>query len=294
MAATTLNNATRVAAWSLALFCVSLLITAYSSRNPETSYFGQYVLSELSRPIQSVVEDSFSSTGKLWANYVDLISTREENQELKERIASLESQNAKLTENLHENKRLKTLLGIVENTDFKGLLANVIGYNPSNWVKSITIDKGAADGIANGMAVIDSQGIVGQVIHANRRSSEVLLVTDHASGIDAIVQRNRARGVVEGSGGRLARLRYVLKESELEIGDRIISSGMDGIFPKGLLIGIISDLGSQSSGHFHTVQIRPTVDFSRIESVFIITEWSQVESNSKSEMTEAVTGATNK
>jgi rod shape-determining protein MreC len=99
----------------------------------------------------------------------------------------------------------------------------------------------------------------------------VLLITDHGSAVDAIVQASRARGVVGGAGARFCEMRYVLPDQEVRVGDRVITSGMDLVFPKGLLIGIVSEAGRRSSSMFRSVELKPAVDFAVLENVLVVT-----------------------
>ncbi len=162
-------------------------------------------------------------------------------------------------------------MGLVQELKIEGIAANVIGYDPSNWVKSVTIDKGFINGIRKGMSVIEGKGVVGHVISTSRTSSRVLLVSDHASSIDAVIQRTRARGIVEGSGGRLARLSYLIEKEDVKIGDRIIASGLDGIYPKGLFIGVVTNVDPPARRLFHRIQVQPAVDFLKLENIFVVT-----------------------
>ena len=185
--------------------------------------------------------------------------------------SALEAENSRLLEYEGENERLRVLMQLANESKVEGVAANIIGYDPSNWVQSITIDKGFEDGVNRGMSVIEGKGVVGHVISSSRKSARVLLVSDHASAIDSIIQRTRSRGILEGLGGRLARLNYVLEKEDVEIGDRIITSGLDGIYPKGLFLGIVSDIDPPARRLFHRIEIQPAVEFLKLENVFVIT-----------------------
>jgi rod shape-determining protein MreC len=264
------GNRSRVLASTFLLFCLALFLTAYSAKNPQFVRIGYSVVSELLYPLQSInrgVRDSFLG---VWRNYVSLVNLKRENDELQARLSDLEIENSHLIEFRHENRRLRGLLSIVEDGGIKGIAARVIGYDPSNWVQAIIVNRGSKDGVQAGMAVLESEGVVGQVISASFNSSRVLLIADHGSGVDAIIQSSRARGVVEGSGSGMCKLRYVLVGETVKVGDRVITSGMDGIFPKGLLIGKISDI--RSDGLFQSIDVKPTVMFSKLENVLIVTE----------------------
>ncbi len=257
---------------SFILFCVSLVLTVFSARHPQAAQIGDVIVAELVSPFEFMSLSLRGGIGSLWNGYVNLIGVQQENGELRSRIATLESDLARYREYEHENANLKELLSITKQSELKGMVASVIGVNPSPWVHSLTIDRGISDGLKSGMAVIEGEGVVGQIIKVARRTSEVLLLTDHVSGVDSIVQRTRARGVVEGSGGELCRMRFIAQEEEVQVGDRVVTSGKDGVYPKGLLVGTVSGVDQNPRGQFKLVDIQPTVDFVKLERVLVLTD----------------------
>lgn len=262
----------RLAITCLFLFSLSLFLTAYSAKNPELGRIGFAIVAEGERPLQVFNEGLRDSVVGVWDNYVALVGIKEENRDLKERISTLEAHNSKLLEFESENKRLKSLLGVTEKTGLRGIVASVIGYDPSNWVQAVILNRGSADGVKPGMAVLQGNGLVGQVTSTSPGSSRVLLITDPLSGVDAIIQGNRARGVVEGDGSSLCTWRFVLREEEVKVGDRIITSGLDGVYPKALLVGVVLSAEVGSDGLFQAIRIKPSVDFSKLESVLVVQE----------------------
>lgn len=269
------GNRARVVATSFFLFCISLFLTAYSAKNPSMVRSGFAVFSEFLRPVQILNSSAHSSVTGVWDGYVSLIDVKEENKRLRERLNALESANSALLEFKDENVRLRGLLGIIQEGGMDGIAARVIGYDPSNWVQAITVDRGSQHGIEPGMAVVENEGVVGQVMSTSLGTSRVLLITDHGSGVDAIVQSNRARGVLEGSGGGTCKLLYVSVGEQVAVGDRIITSGMDGVYPKGLLLGVVSEIKSRSEGLFQSIEVKPSVVFSKLENVLIVTDSSR-------------------
>ena len=266
------DNPVRVGGVSLLLFCFSLFLTSYSAKNPGAAGIGSAVVQQILHPFQALTHSVYSSVAGIWYGYVALVHTERDNKTLRSRLESLEAQNAKLQELSHENERLRNLMKMsTENAIQSSVVASVIGYDASNWVKSISIDKGTSDGIQRGQPVIGTAGVVGQVIAAAPKSSRVLLLTDHASGVDAIIQGSRARGVVEGLGGAFCRWRFVLASEEVRIGDKVITSGADGIYPKGLLLGMVSNVDENGKGLFQSVDIDPAEDFLKLETVLVLT-----------------------
>jgi rod shape-determining protein MreC len=152
------------------------------------------------------------------------------------------------------------------------LPARVVGLAPSGWFRTVFINKGTGDGVSNGMAVIASGGIVGRVIGVSGRYAKVLLIIDRGSALDALVQRTRSRGIIEGETSESCRFKYIVRKADIKIEDTVISSGLDGLFPKGLRVGAISEISRPSSGLFQEVKVRPFVDFTRLEEVLVILE----------------------
>lgn len=267
----------RVLGTSLGLFCLSLFITAYSVRNPGIAGAGSALVSQLLSPPQRVIRGLSASVASFWSHYVALIDTAAENDDLKIRLTALETDNFRLREVQQENNRLRDLLKVTEEHKLKGMVAQVIGYDASNWVQGITVDRGETDGLKPGMAVLAGTGLVGQVISVTDSSARVLLLSDHVSGVDVIVQGSRVRGVVGGSGRVDTDLeldcRYVAREDEINVGERLITSGVDGIFPPGILVGVVRSVDKRGNGLFQSVAVEPAVSFRKLEEVLIVTSW---------------------
>lgn len=267
----TVQNRSKVAISSLALFCVALFLASYSSKHSAVTGLGGLLVHEALRPFQLILEGVSQKVTGLWDDYLALLDVRQENKRLKDRLQVLEVENSGLVEWQEEIKRLRGLVGIAQEQSFQGVAADVIGYDPSNWVQAVTVDKGSAEGVGLHMPAIMGNSVVGQVIAVSPHVARVLLIVDHSSGVDSIVQSSRVRGVVEGLGKELCELRYVLQEEEIEVGDRIVTSGMDGIFPKGLVLGIVSEVDKKGEGLFQAIKVKPSVTFSRLETLFIVT-----------------------
>lgn len=258
---------------TVGLLIVTLQLMSMSVANRSVALGGAQIVNSVLSPVEKTYNELVQSARYLWNHYIYLMSVEEERVQLINRVKELEAHNSKLMEFEHENRRLRSLLHFSERTGMNGVVAFVIGRDPSNWVKSVTIDRGSVDGIRPGLAVVDGNAIVGQTTAVSRTSSKVLLLTDSASAIDAIVQRNRAVGTAEGGLGRTSlRLRYVLKlkEFQIEPGDRVISSGLDGVYPKGGLIGVVSSVNPSAGGLFQEVELQPSVDVYRLESVLVL------------------------
>jgi len=193
---------------------------------------------------------------------------------LKERVAKLESENHLLKEYEYQNMRLRELLQFKDSVSryYETVSASVIARNPSNWFQTITVNRGTSDGIKKNMAVVTSQGLVGHVINVTGRSSEVSLIINDSSAVGGLVQVTRTPGIVEGLTDNSGYLKMIHIATEAPVREKqvVISSGLGGIYPKGLPIGKITDIALESNGLVKYAMIRPFVDFNRLEEVLVI------------------------
>lgn len=226
---------------------------------------------EILEPMQSVTATGIGGIGGLWGGYVGLIGVSRENRELRSRVQELEAEHQRLLEIELENGRLERLLDFRVTMPAKALTARVVGKDASGWFETFILDRGENDGVAAGMAVVCADGVVGRVASTSPNASRVLLVSDHNSGVDALVQRSRARGILEGTVSGAATLKYVKPAESLEVGDVVVTSGLDGIFPKGLRLGRVVEVTRRESGLFQLADVEPFVDFSKLEEVLILT-----------------------
>lgn len=251
-----------------------LLLTAllwYSvslSQKKETSFFETLVL-RTTGPVQSAFTELIQGAADIWTGYLDLVDTEQENRRLQEENRLLQSELSRLEEVSLENQRLRRLLEFKETQTVKTLPARVIAEDATSWFRTVVIDKGYEDGVNEGQPVVAAAGVVGRVLRNGPRESRVLLITDAASAVAALVQDSRSRGVCRGQGRTLA-FDFVLRKESLEPGEAVITSGMGGIFPKGLLIGHVSSIDRAEFGLFQAVEVVPAVDFSRLEEVLVL------------------------
>jgi rod shape-determining protein MreC len=174
------------------------------------------------------------------------------------------------TEELHrENERLRRLLGFVEEQPRRTVAARVIAEDATSWFRTIEIDRGYADGVTEGLPVVDAAGLLGRVVRSAPHSARVLLITDASSAVAVLVQDQRIRGVCRGQGGALA-LDFALVQDAIQVGDGVITSGLGGVFPKGLVVGYVRSVRREQFGLFQTVELEPAVDFSHLEEVLVL------------------------
>ncbi len=249
---------------------LSLYILAAAARGHlKTDPVGPLLL-ELMRPLQIGAQTSMAKVRELQQRYVTLKGLAAENEALKRRIVKLDTERNRLLEADATNHRLRDLLDFRLRLPSRSVTAAVIGNSASPWFHSIILDKGNAEGVLKGMAVVSPFGVVGQVAAVTSRSAKVLLVTDPYSGVDVMVQRSRARGIVSGSLDNGPIMKYVKRSEDVREGDRLISSGLDGIFPKGLLVGTVTRVQKKNFGLFQYVEVALAVDPARIEEVLVV------------------------
>jgi rod shape-determining protein MreC len=217
-------------------------------------------------PLQAGVSTVFSRVGSLFGG-----SLRRENEELRRELDLLRLEMHESRERLAAAERLERLLEYRGRSGLTMSAAAVIGRDATGLYRTVLIDRGSSDGVATGQAVLAPDGAVGRVIRAYPGSALVLLLTDRSSGIDAVVQRTRDPGIVQGRGGSACELRYVDRSSEVEVGDEVVTSGMGGGFPKGVWLGRVSSV-DRGGEMFLGVEVRPTVDLARLEEVLVLTE----------------------
>jgi len=245
------------------------LISANLHSRENMSFFESLVVG-ISAPVQKVVWGIIGGVGSVWRGYFYLVGLEKENQTLKRELQELKVQMNRYREADLANERLRALLNFKKSIATPLLPAQLVAFDPSGWFQTILIDKGRSDGVVLDMAVVSAEGLVGRVIGVGNHHAKVLLILDGNSAVDAYIQRSRARGVLVGLGRELCLLKYVQRNEDVQVGDKVISSGMGGVFPKGLLVGTVQEVVRASSGLFQRVEVEPAVNFSRLEEVLVV------------------------
>ena len=228
------------------------------------------VLLWLMRPLQIAAQGATGWIKEIDQRYATVAGFRAENERLRKRIQELEIERSKLLEAGATNRHLQQLLGFRSHLPSGSITASIIGNSASSWFQSCLLDKGSVDGIQKGMAVVTPLGVVGQVVSVTGHSAKVLLITDANSGVDVLVQRTRARGIVSGSLENVTIMKYVKRSEDIQEGDRLITSGLDGVFPKGLMVAIVVKVHKQSLGLFQHVEVLPAVSSAQVEEVLVV------------------------
>jgi rod shape-determining protein MreC len=227
-------------------------------------------VSGLMGPTLKVVSVPFRFTAGIFDSYFELVDVKRKNSELKKRLDALQLQSQKLPELERENERLRHLLRFMEQRPGTLTAARVIGEDATNWFKCIIIDKGSGNGIKEKMPVITPDGIVGQAVEVNQWHTKVMILNDTNSAIDVYVTGKQTRGVITGTGRTTLKMKYVLKNDEVEPGDRLITSGKDGVYPRGLPVGVVITVNKNVVGLFADVEVMPFNNFRKLDEVLVV------------------------
>ena len=237
----------------------------------------QGLLDILDGPVGQVVRLPLEAVSSLdqgisdmWQQYVSLQHVADENRRLRQEMEWLRGENSQLREAAAATQRLTSLLQFKEQALPAMVAAQVIGRDSSNRYKSVILNKGESDGIQKDMGVITPAGVVGRVVKATGATSVVLLLTDPNNAIAGLIQRTRDEGIVEGIPQGRAKLKYIPMLSAVKEGDRVVTSGLVGGFPRGLAIGTITSIDREEGALFQTAELVPEVDVNRVEEVLVI------------------------
>lgn len=255
------------------LGAAALLLSSSLQRRTKYSFLDR-LLFDLAFPIERMVALPAQSVRGVWNDYLDLVGVSRENRDLHRRVSELAEENRQYREALLTSERYGRMEKLRDKFQQPMLPASLIGVDSSSWFHTVLLDKGAHDGVRKGMAVVTPEGVVGHVLEVSSRASKVLLVTDRSSAVDVMVERSRARGIVQGLAPDRCELKYVTRGEDVKPGDRLVSSGMDGIFPKGLAVGKVVRVDQVHRGLFQHAEVELHVDFNKLEEVFVILELS--------------------
>lgn len=225
----------------------------------------------ITAPIQSVVTTIVSPISDGWEYLIHFGQLTRENRQLSHDVAELQSQVTKLHNLRDENNRLRKLLQFKDQTTYETVTARVIGIPSSSWWSSIVINKGTNDSVSRDMPVVAGGGLVGQITEASGNQAMVMLLNDSESGVSALIQRTGEIGVVNGQlRNKKLSLRYVSRDSFAHTGDAVYTSGLGGLFPKGLYIGKITSVKQSNYSLYKVIEITPPVDYANLDNVIIV------------------------
>ena len=225
---------------------------------------------EFIAPVAKSFQVSVRALKNVYEDYVALRKTHEENAQLREQITRLHTQLTEYHEAFLENQRLRRLLDFKTTIKAEAIPAQVVVHDPTGWFQTLIVDKGAQDGVQADMPVVNDEGVVGRIMDVSDRYSRVVLITDPANAIDGMIERNRMRGILSGKDASTCYLKYIRGNFDVQMGDLIITSGRDGIFPKGLRLGRVKGVRKDPVVLFQTVEVEPAVRLSALEEVLIL------------------------
>jgi rod shape-determining protein MreC len=229
----------------------------------ETVTFGAFA--EVQRGAASVT----GSIRDAWTGYGNLRGVREQNDQLKRQVGELQVQIQQERARAERARQLERLLGFRQELGVETIAATVIGASASLEFRGVTIDKGSNTSVTANMAVIAPTGLVGRVVTPTQHAAKVQLVIDRNAAAGALVERSRAQGIVIGENKDTLRMDFVAATADVKRGDTIVTSGVDGIYPKGFVIGKVEEVGS-GNGIYKTIRVRPSVDFNTLEEVLVV------------------------
>jgi rod shape-determining protein MreC len=254
---------------AISILLIFTLISA-SLRDPHPLQPVENLVINVTAPVFNFFRQTGAAISRIWRGYFYLVGVQAENELLKQKTLENQSKVAIYQETLLEKERLRKLLEFRDQAALPVTGARIIGFDFSIWFKCAFLDKGTNDGIKVGMPVINAAGIVGRLVECYPNYSKVLLLLDRSSAVDAIVQRNRLRGILEGVGANRCFLRFVHKNQDVQVGDVILASGLGGAYPHGMLLGSVIAVDKKVPGIFQEIEVEPAVDFKRLEEVLIV------------------------
>lgn len=252
-----------------ALFVALLFFTLNIPNKREANFIERGMLTVFT-PILKPMASVSGFFEDAWDNYISLVNVRQENLRLREEIKGLNARIVTGNEYQLSNQRLTRLLDMKNTIQAPTLAASIVGEDVTPWFRTMIIDRGSSSGVREGMAVVAADGVVGQIVKVAPATSRVLLLTDHASGIAATIERSRARGVVKGKDAGFCAMEFTTREEDVKVGDMLVTSGIGGVFGKGLPIGEVTMVKRGEYGIFQTITIRPSVNLDHLEEVLVV------------------------
>ena len=224
----------------------------------------------LTAPVMKAWHGLGDSLQRLWQGYIYFVGLSKENAELKQRLAEIQQKEVRYQEALLLARRLEALLDLKKQLALPVTGARVVAYDPSQWSRCVIVDMGKSGGATLGLPVLSGGGIVGRIVETYPHYAKVMLIVDRNNGADAMIQRTRIRGILQGKGGNRCSLEYVPKNADVKVGDLVLASGLGGIYPSGMVFGRITRVDKNTPGAFQEIMVTPVADLSTLEEVLIV------------------------
>ncbi|HRS97979.1 MAG TPA: rod shape-determining protein MreC [Smithella sp.] len=258
-----------------AVLIVSLSFVFYGLRYGSERILLKKIVMEIASPVQGALDYAVKSIRDAWLRYIFLVGIQEENKNLRKKIGELEATINTYKEGYLEAQRLRKILAVENESNHTFVCARVIGKELGSLSRTLLINKGSSDGLRTGMPVLAPPGLIGRLTDVSWHYSKVLLLIDENSNMDAVVQRNRTQGIISGAGPEGMILKYVPQTQDVQKGDVIVSSGIGGVFPAGLMVGLVHDVDRKNTGLFLKISVLPFTDLSKLEEVLVLTSAAQ-------------------
>lgn len=231
---------------------------------------------DIMAPLQSALNTLSQATAGLHVSFRDSQSIDQSNQKLQQRVDELRRENVELWEIIAKQQASMEAMGFEKaNPQWKYLPARVVAWDPSNVVRTVTMDKGRTNGVDNGMVVVSPGGLIGKVMEVSDRWAKVLLITDPRSTVNGLLQavEGRPKGILQGQPDGLLRMKYLMAESAVVKGDVVVTSGLGGGFPPGIFVGWVLDVSYSDGQMFHEAEVRPAASLTGLTDVLVITDF---------------------
>jgi rod shape-determining protein MreC len=253
----------------LILLLVFSVLSLSLKRSPALSKVQGLVIS-MTAPGLEGLEHVGRSAKQIWRGYFFLVGVRRQNAEMQRQLEEYKQREVRFQEAQEALTRLEGLLDLKRQVALPVIGARVIAYDPTLWSRSAIINQGKAQGVKDGLPVLAPQGIVGRIVGVYPEYSKVMLIVDRKSSADAMVQRTRVRGMLKGKGGNRCSLEFVPKNTDVQVGDLVLASGLVGLYPKGLVFGKVTAANKKNPGVFQEIEVTPNVDLSTLEEVLVV------------------------
>ncbi|HTV53925.1 MAG TPA: rod shape-determining protein MreC [Terriglobia bacterium] len=261
-----------------AVVLVQLIFLGYQVTRKHNVRLIQMWAAAVFDPFERSLHGLTNATAGAWTSFHDLSEAERENQRLRDELAHAQAQILLLSEDGTENAHLRELLNLQRQIPYRTVAATVIAASPGT-SSVITIDKGSKNGLTTDRPAITSDGILGKTVAVFPHTAQVLMITDRASGVGALLEKNGSEGVLKGDGDGLCQLDYILNENQVSPGELVVTSGLDQIYPKGLLVGRVESV--RKGDIYKAIAVRPAAALDRLENVLVILQSSDSEKPAK-------------
>lgn len=237
---------------------------------PDDRHWLTHALLEIAAPVQKAITRPVHFVRDTWQRYVALVDLETENRELRTQLSQLEQENLQFREALVASGQLRRIAQMRRDFEVPLLPTQVVGQDASAWSHALLLDRGRSSEVRSGMPVLVDQGLVGLVSATTPNAARAMLILDRRSAVDAMIQRSRARGLVRGLGAGELEFVFMVRGDDVQVGDEVISSGVGGVYPKGIRVGTITSVEAEREQLLHSARVKPAVDFGRLEQVFVV------------------------